>query len=454
MNETLLRHVRNGITDDVKIPARSRRKWAIRIVLIALAVLVPVLLVVVAFHPVTAPTSAPRAFGIPDRLSVPLWANSVTGKPPGRVAVMFGGARFETHGITDTSRVIAVGPTGYRYTGYWWDADEIHLGEVPHLSPDGTQLAWAEKSLRIVDFATGASRFLPLPYPGNYGTLEEPAVRHTEVLAWSPDGRSLAIAEIVATDSGPYAWAWSGLGIIDVQTGTYRRLTTVEGKLTLGFAAAFSPDGQRIAYQSNDRLFVIDLNGTSISSTALKPGELLAGKGAWTPDGSAIAITVPQRCCIPVATNWTIRFLDANTGQPATGPQFDTITDATAIRVLGWATPTRAIVAAFRPERGTNRFPPEDRTAYGNVGRVALLALEPGKRVATIFTSPIQILHIDIADNAIAGGIVPSPPLPAPSAEFAIKIGAINGVALLVPAGISMAIVLTVRRRKFECIRV
>lgn len=448
MNETLLRPASSDIAADVNVLSLARRTRVLRIVLIPLVVLASVLLIAVASQPFTAPivTSTPTTFGIPDRLGVLLWANSVTGKPPGRAAVVFGGARLETHGITDTSRVVAVGPTGYRYTGYWWDADEIHLGEVPHLSPNGTQLAWAEKSLRIFDFATGTSRYLPLPYPGVYGTLDQPAVRHTEVLAWSPDGRSLAIAETVPT----YPRTWSGLGIIDVQTGAYRRLTTVGGKLTLGFAAAFSPDGQQIAYQSNDRLFVIDLNGRSISTTALNHGELLAGKGAWTPDGSAIAITVPQRCCIPVATNWSIRFLDANTGQPATGPQFDTITDATAIRILGWATPTRAIVAAFRPERGpTDRVPSDDRTSYGNVGRVDLLALEYGNRIATIFRSPIQVLSIDVADQAIAGGVVPAPPLPVPSAEFAIRIGAINGVAFTGAAIISVIFVAP-RRRKYQ----
>lgn len=462
MNETKLRQALGEISDDVGTldlltPAlrRARRARTVRLLVTPALVLLAAVILVVAVRPLVAPivpattNPSPTAFGIPDRLEVPWWSNSVTDDPPGRAAVVFGGQGFEFIGLTDISRVFFIGPTGFRVTGHWWGTDEIHLGEVAHLSPDGTKLAWAEESLRIVDLGTGKSRYLPLPYPGNYGTLGQMLPNRTEVLAWSPDGQSIAIAETFESYSEPPTWGWSGLGIIDLQTGDYRRLTTVDGKINIGWAAAFSPDGQRIAYQNDDRLSVIDLNGKTISATALKPGEHLAGKGAWTPDGSSIAVAVPQRCCF-LATNWTIRYLDPNTGQPGSGPEFNTITNTTAIRLLGWASPTRAVIVAFPPDPDTpaGGVLPDQRTSYWNVDRVDLLALEPGKPAETILRSPDSILTIDVAEQAIASGaIVPAPPRPGPSPRLITTIAVINAVAYASITSISIIVLLAVRRR-------
>lgn len=463
MNETKLRQALGEISDDVGTldlvtPAlhRARRARTVRLLVTPALVLLAAVILVVAVRPLVAPivpattTPSPTAFGIPDRLEVPWWSNSVTDDPPGRASVVFGGQGLEFTSLIERSRVATVGPTGYRATGHWWDADEIHLGEVVHLSPDGTKLAWAEESLRIVDLGTGKSKYLPLPYPGIYGTLGQTLPHKTEVLAWSPDGQSLAIAETFEnTYSQPPIFGWSGLGIIDLQTGDYRQLTTVDGKINIGWAAAFSPDGQRIAYQSGDRLSVIDINGQPVSATDLKPGEHLAGKGAWTPDGSSIAVAVPQRCCF-LATNWTIRYLAPNTGQATTGPQFNTIANTTAIRLLGWASPTRAVIVAFPPDPDgpTGSVPPDDRTHYFHVERVDLLALEPGKPADTILRSPNRILTIDVAEQAIASGaIVPAPPRPGPSPRLIRTIAVINVVAYATITSISFIVLFAVRRR-------
>lgn len=423
MNETLLRQALTDIADDVDTfnlvtPAlrHARRVRFVQIVLTPIAVLLVAALLVVAVRPLAAPivparsAPSPTSFGIPERIDVPRWARKMTNDPPGRVAAVFGGPSFAFVDFGDNSRIGSIGPAGYRMSEHWWSTDEVHVGEEILLSADGTQLAWLEKSLRIVDFATGQSRYLPLPNPGRFGTAGK---KSSEILAWSPDGRWIAVAEVTfpPSESKPVP-DWVSLNLIDVKTGEYRRLASVTGKLVRGHGLAFSADGQRIAYQGDNRLFVIDLNGNPITSSALDPGAILAGKGAWTPDGSAIAVAVPKRCCTPVTTDWALRFITADTGQPAANRNLPAVNGATAVRLLGWSASTRAVLVAFRPERGPmDREPSDDRTSFGNVRGIDLLSLEPGKQPEVLFKSPGQVLTIDIADQAIASGvIVPAPP--------------------------------------------
>lgn len=376
-------------------------------------------------------TGAATAFGLPDRLDAPLWAKPLAENPPGRASMVFGGSRTEFVGFGDISRFGSVGPAGYRMSGHWWDSDEIHLGEEILLSPDGTQVVWAETSLRIVDLATGRSRQVPLPYPGQRWAWYAEGPHFSDVLAWSPDGRWLAMAEV------DHHLQWTGLSIVDVQTGDYRRLASVDGELVPGFGAAFSPDGQRIAYQGGNQLSIVDINGTPVSSRTLQPGALLAGKGAWTPDGSAIAIAVPAHCCVPVNTDWNLRFIAAGTGESAADRGLPTIKGATAVRLLGWSSPTRPVLIAFRPELFLDRYPDLDRTSFGNVQRVEIVALEPGETPALLLTSPDQVLSIDVAAQAIAGGaIVPAPPNPLiPPTRVLIGFGLFTGIVFLIVTG-------------------
>lgn len=427
------------------------RTRAIRMVLIPALVLLLVVVIGVAARPLAAflAPAAPTAsstFGLPDKIQVPVWAESATADPFGRASVAFGGPGDGFVGLSEYSRIAVVGPTSYRRTGHWWDSDSVHIGEEVLLSPDGTQLALVQESLRIVDFSTGRSRYLQLPFMGRRWTWTEDSRHFADVLAWSPDGRSLAIVEGINS----YPVRWKALGIIDVQSGAYRRLAPGDGELVRGFAAAFSPDSQRIAYQSGDRISIVDVNANAISSASLPPGALLAGKGAWTPDGSSIAVTVPQQCCTPLATDWTIRYFAADTGEAASGPTFSTITDAMAVRFLGWATPSRAVIVAFRPgNQDPGYIYSADRTFVWNLRRLDILAIEPGRQASRIIDTPSDVLAIDIADEAITSGVtVPAPPRPImPSRDFLARTILAAAIVSLVLTTATFVIIQLVRRR-------
>jgi dipeptidyl aminopeptidase/acylaminoacyl peptidase len=104
----------------------------------------------------------------------------------------------------------------------------------------------------------------------------------------SPDG-SAVVYEVGAALAGADADIGTHLWLVDVAGGTPRQLTHGTGKDT---AAAWSPDGQTIAFLSDrvgdgTRLFLLPRGGGEAQPLATGDGAL---KGfAWSPDGSAIA---------------------------------------------------------------------------------------------------------------------------------------------------------------------
>lgn len=333
-----------------------------------------------------------------------------------------------------------VGPAGYRTTGYWWDRDEVHVGEEVLLSPAGNRLAWSDTMLRVHDIRAGKTRSYHLPYLGLYSTGSDGNGPSSLPLAWSPDGRSIAIAQLklvwYAVPGGANADVhWMELAVLDLDTGEYRGITTASGKFTSGFAVAFSPDGQRIAFQSGDQLSVVDLNGAVKSTTTLPKGALLAGKAAWTPNGVGIAIAVPTKCCDRAADDWIVRLANPETGSLAAGSPFPIVRHAVAIRVVGWSGPTEPVAVVFHPEPVTYRSDwPGERTRFGLVRRADVMALRADTEAPRLLvTVPEQVLALDIAEQAVATGlIVPAPQLPPFFPSWVLVGGMLSGPALLV----------------------
>ena len=108
-------------------------------------------------------------------------------------------------------------------------------------SPDGTTLGYTrlflggESTAMLVD-ADGSN---PRPL------LDGPAELHTASPVWSPDGASIAFLQD------------GDLQVLDVASGTVARLT--EGRS--GSVAAWSPEGDRLAYARDTRIWVVGKGG-------------------------------------------------------------------------------------------------------------------------------------------------------------------------------------------------
>ncbi|MEV6852060.1 hypothetical protein [Actinoplanes sp. NPDC051411] len=121
-----------------------------------------------------------------------------------------------------------------------------------------------------------------------------------------------------------------------------------------------------------------DPTGRALATFPAPAGLVLAGKGAWTPDGRGLAV-VPT----PPDHDWPMRYLDPATGAARSGPVLPRITTTTTEQratLLGWQPDGTALV-----QRGT-----------------MILALAPGaSSQRTVLTAPPEVSTIDVAADVI-----------------------------------------------------
>ncbi|MBL7255580.1 WD40 repeat domain-containing protein [Paractinoplanes lichenicola] len=339
LREELRREAATAKTYDAYAGSLRRARRGRRRTAVVWAVLVAALALAVPFTPrlATTPAADSGAISLPDKLGLPAYgARGVSGLGAASVVYSGYGPRFgpwfDDH---DTYGLVGARKEDYR---------KIHTGLVDDevlLAPDGATLAVPD---RLIDLDTGAER--PLPgFP----------------LAWSPDGRRLV------TDDGT-------LRIVDVSTGAATDLATTAAQTS----AAWSPDGTRLAYAYQGRLTVI---GPDTKSFELGFDGVLAGKGAWTPDGRAVAVAEQE--------DRAPRWFDPATGREVDGPDLPAV-DGTVYRrwFVGWRPDGSALVFVLGDEP-------------------RLLALTPGAdRPTPAMTLPSQVSYLDLADAAIDSGAV------------------------------------------------
>ena len=342
--------------------------------------------------------SLPRRIGRPAVLT-----STVAESPPGAVAVAFSGAgeRMAVVGAaTDSYRWVAGGRAGL----------------TAQLSPDGRRLAAAAG---IVDLSSGATQ----PYP----VAGVPQ-------AWSPDGTRLALITAAAK-----------LVLLDVAAGRVTPVADLDPARRLdGWAVAFAPDGSRLAYQTGDAIVTVGPDGAAVSRFAVPDGGWLAGKGAWTPDGTGLLIAsrASCRCGTGYPVRWTLQPVDAGSGADA-GPAM-TFAGLYAVRALGWVAADRLAVAAYTAAEGTTGLP--DRPDLAGVGSVRLLRVETGSS-ATVLLSGDEAgaRTLDVPDQVLASGATRPGDVPFWTRGHVIGEAVVAAVVLVIGA---VLVVLLFRRRR------
>lgn len=352
--------------------------------------------------PAPAPDqAAEKPAALPDQIGEPpLGTLRATDRPRlGQAAVLFsGGYSAGTCLFVDECDALTlVGAHADRYRVFLTSDPEAPAGREVVLAPDGRRVAHSggyidDAYIRIIDLGTGRTRDVPSTIKGSVGSTP---------VGWSRDGRWIAARDVISDDqAGVYETV---LSIVDLHNGQWRRLGA--GRTINGFSVAFAPDGRRFAYQIEGTVTVAMLDGSAASTSfGVSIDRALGGKGAWTPDGRSLTLVERQ------GSDWTLRYVDPVTGAATGGPATPAVTGKTAIRLLAWREDGSALVAAFepRPESPARFDQPlslDQRTHYGEVRRVDLLALTPGRATpTTVLSSEDGVRAIDVADDiAITG---------------------------------------------------
>ncbi|HLZ62886.1 MAG TPA: serine/threonine-protein kinase [Ktedonosporobacter sp.] len=172
---------------------------------------------------------------------------------------------------------------------YRQDAEQVLMGGWP---PDGRLLA----SAFITD---GKTTVLGVPLPGQRGkgfmyTLNLDAA---QALAWSPDGKRIAIG--ISQD----------VHVLDVATGEI--VFTQGGQNDAGHSLTWSPDGRYLAWYSSlyNKLEVWNVVAQSriFSHQSVVPNEIgSGGTVVWSPDGKFLAFTPQEAIEIWSTTSWQV----------------------------------------------------------------------------------------------------------------------------------------------------
>ena len=425
--------------------------------LAALAVAVCVALIAVAFAAYGSSQSAARErAAVPAKVFEPFgWQASVPKSPPGPATLLVSGQGWGLRGVTFKGKVAVIGESGvYRMQRYTKD---VEAGEDVLLSPDGqlivdatytvpagyvtkaeTPPAAGDLPLWFTDLTTGRTTRMTVPGDGE-----------VRPVAWSPNGAKLLVEVAAAPTEGP--WPGGRLELLDLRTGEVKVAADLGSTLVhRAQLAAFSPNGRLVAVQIDTALVVLDLTtGTRRTLATLSPDQRLAGIGAWSDDGSQIALLTMAGCSLSCTKTelderrWQISELDAFNGTTSTG-EYPTLTGL-SVRVLGRLPSGQLAVARYRAydkllsdnagnlEVGSKIV---EETDYRAVGGVALLRLEPGGGQHSLVALPDGVSHVDVAADLVRAGRFdgksPRPmPLPAPAWVWALLIGLLLFVASL-----------------------
>lgn len=150
-------------------------------------------------------------------------------------------------------------------------------------SPDGRKIIISQASRTAIVFGT-ANGFLVVNADGS-GLRRLTNAGRSDV-AWSPDGRKLALATVRYADDGRISF-FTEVYVMNADGSGLRKLARHEGKPPAGVDAsvAWSRDGRRIAFTSgrdgNSEIYSMDPDGSDLRRLTHNPGWELAP--LWSP---------------------------------------------------------------------------------------------------------------------------------------------------------------------------
>jgi hypothetical protein len=341
---------------------------------------------------------------LPARIGAPSpWTPDAAEAPIGAASVLYTSNTWYPDESAWLAGLVARSDDTYR-VAEWTGA----AGMSAVLSPDGTRLAFDSG---VADLATGKVTGWGARW--NDDILVEPQ-------AWAPDGGTVALLAGDWPDPGVHNDT-AKLFLFDVAGGTSREVAQLNRVDALsGWSAAFSPDGNRLAYQNGDRLSILTpADGTTVD-VPLPAGARLAGKGAWTRDGRNLLVVSGAECdCGDYPIRWTVTTISAADGA-VTGTAY-TRDGIYALRVLGWWPSGQPVAVEYTPTGDAlptvfdKPGPQYDLTSQNNIEAARLINLGTGTGLMGGDELGIagDVESIDVADEVLARGEIRpgSPPL-------------------------------------------
>src|SRR5919204_2525179 len=169
---------------------------------------------------------------------------------------------------------------------------DVHV-EYPAWSPDGSAIVFDDGSVITFRDWSDQRGHLYLMNADGTGLRQVTNGEGAEFApTWSPDGTAIAYAFRVAAGRG------GGIFVLDLGTGTRRRVTTNPYEGYLDKEPEYSPDGAQIVFvrdrqlreaggiRDEEALFVVNIEGTGLRR--LTAWNTAVATPSWSPDGSTI----------------------------------------------------------------------------------------------------------------------------------------------------------------------
>lgn len=348
------------------------------------------------WHPVGGSSAPPEqgAPTLPARVGAPaLWTADATAAPIGAASVLYSSNSWFQEGADWLVGLVGRSDDTYRVAEWGGSA-----GMTSVLSADGTRIAYHGG---IADLSTGRETGWG---PWSDGLTLDPQ-------AWSPDGGAVAVLTSRWDDTGVNDGKTT-LYLFDVATGTPREIAVLnQVDVLAGWAAAFSPDGGRLAYQNGAGLSIFSRADGTTAEVPLPAGARLAGKGAWTRDGRNLLVVSGAECdCGDYPIRWTVTTISALDGT-ATGTAY-TRDGVLALRVLGWWPSGEPVAVEYSPTASTQPSvldTPDSQNAVvyqWAVEAAHLITLGTGRKLmgGDSFGVIGDLESIDVADDVLARG--------------------------------------------------